>query len=705
MSLPRYTLLRLVLCAGALALPAPVAAQQPAAPPARPPAQDSTARRIEPMTVRGSRAPSVTGGATAVTIRVDSLPVPLLPAPTVADVLRQTAFVLVRQNSRGESELGIRGSDSRQAAVMLDGLPLTVGWDSRTDPSLIPSTGVQQITVIRGLGSLLAGANTLGGVIRLDLNGPATASRTLNVGVGFDQFSSRVLSASGGLPATVAGGTLTVRAGISNRQRDGFALPGGTPGSGIAGGTVDPGDPDNNSLRTNSDLEQTDGFAAVRYDHLSGAYVGVTGTAYTAERGVAPEQHIRAPRFWRYPQQQRTLGILSAGTGRRSTPFGRGSVDVSAGQTTQALEIETFTNRTFSTVATRETGRERTSIMRLQGTHSLPRNAQLRVGGTMSMVGYDETLDAQRSTARAVRYEQVLQSIGTEVEVPVWGRALLSGGLVRDEASTPKTGGRAALGTLARSGWRVGSTLMATDGVRLHVSVSERARFAALRELYSGAIDRFDPNPDLRPETLLAMETGITLDGGLFAQRGLQVQATAFAHRLDDAVVRTTLPNRLFRRINRDAIRSAGVELLTTWTPAALRGASVTADATLQRIRLYDRTITTNANNERRAEHNPERRANLALLSPEIAGFRVSAMARHIGVQYCQHPDLGRLVALGAQTTADAAVTRRVTLRRRGLFQRLSALVALDNLGNRTVYDQCGLPQAGRTLRVGVTLG
>uniref|UniRef100_UPI0037BEF562 TonB-dependent receptor n=1 Tax=Gemmatimonas sp. TaxID=1962908 RepID=UPI0037BEF562 len=181
MSLPRYTLLSLGLFAGTLALSAPAAAQQSATPPSRLPAQDSAARRIEPITVRGSRAPSVTGGATAVTIRVDSLPVPLLPAPTVADVLRQTAFVLVRQNSRGESELGIRGSDSRQAAVMLDGLPLTVGWDSRTDPSLIPSTGVQQITVIRGLGSLLAGANTLGGVIRLDLNGPATASRTLNV--------------------------------------------------------------------------------------------------------------------------------------------------------------------------------------------------------------------------------------------------------------------------------------------------------------------------------------------------------------------------------------------------------------------------------------------------------------------------------------------------------------------------------------------
>ena len=38
-------------------------------------------------------------------------------------------------------------------------------------------------------------------------------------------------------------------------------------------------------------------------------------------------------------------------------------------------------------------------------------------------------------------------------------------------------------------------------------------------------------------------------------------------------------------------------------------------------------------------------------------------------------------------------------------FQRLTALVALDNVGNRTVYDQCGLPQPGRTLRFGLTLG
>jgi len=327
------------------------------------------------------------------------------------------------------------------------------------------------------------------------------------------------------------------------------------------------------------------------------------------------------------------------------------------------------------------------------------------LAATNTRVVYDETLDAQRATAIASRYEQRLSSVGAEVDVPIHERLLMSGGLVQDEARTPQSGGKPSLGTLSRPGWRVGSTLRFNDGVRLHASASERARFAALRELYSGAINRFDPNPLLGPERLLGMEAGITLDGGAFADRGVQLQAVGFRHRLDDAVVRITLPNRLFRRINRDEIRSHGLELLASWTPRSLNGTTFSGDATLQRIRVVDATITTNTNNERRAEHNPERRASLAVTSPTVAGVRASLMARHVGAQYCQHPDLARQVKLGAQTIGDAALTRTFTMRRSGLLQRLAAVLAVDNLGDRAAYDQCGLPQPGRTVRLGLTLG
>ncbi|MBL0937484.1 MAG: TonB-dependent receptor [Gemmatimonadaceae bacterium] len=669
--------------------------------------RDTSARNIEPVSVRGSRAPSVTGGATSVVIRPDSLPVPLLAAPQLADVLRQTAFVLVRQNSRGEMEIGVRGSDSRQAAVLLDGLPLTIGWDSRTDPSLLPTTGIETITVVRGLSSVLGGANTLGGIIRMDLNAPVSRNTpqtaSLRVGTGIDQYSGRVISANGVAPFSVGNGTLRIRGGITSRARDGFALSGGDAGDGFTGGAADPGDAGNSKLRTNTDQKQLDGFAALRWDHNSGAYIGVTATGYDTERGVAPEQHITAPRYWRYPSQTRTLGMVNAGTGVRKTPLGFGSLSASAGTSKQELEIETYANRQYATVSARELGSERSNIARIEGSHSLPLNMQLRVAATSSDVQYDETLAAENPASVATRYQQKLTSFGAELDLPLFSRFLLSGGVVQDEAKTPKTGGRTSLGTLTQTGWRVGSTFKVNDGVRLHASVSERARFAALRELYSGALNRFDPNPNLLPETLLGFEAGVTLDGGVFAEKGLQMQLVGFAHRLDDAVVRITLPNRLFRRINRDEIKSQGAEALVSWTPSGLRGTTFTGDATLQRIRVYDQTITSGSN-ERFPEHNPERRASLAVISPAFAGIRASAMARHIGTQYCQHPDLGRQVELKSQTIGDAALQRGFSVRRGGLLQRLTALVAMDNVGNVTAYDQCGLPQAGRTLRFGLTL-
>ena len=73
-----------------------------------------------------------------------------------------TSRAFVRRNSRGEMELSVRGSDSRQAAVLMDGVPLTLGWDHRADPSLVPLGGVERITLVRGLQSLLHGPNVLG---------------------------------------------------------------------------------------------------------------------------------------------------------------------------------------------------------------------------------------------------------------------------------------------------------------------------------------------------------------------------------------------------------------------------------------------------------------------------------------------------------------------------------------------------------------
>lgn len=702
----------------ALVVPAATAAQTPRDPAAP---RDSGGRRVDAVLVRGARAPEIVGGAAAVVVRPAALPIPTPPAPSLEEALRRAPFVLVRQNSRGEVELSMRGSESRQTGVLVDGLPLTIGWDHRSDPSLVPLTGVRTITIVRGLASLLEGPNTLGGVIAFGYGSTssdaagATADE-LTLGAGVDQYGARVLSGGVGVPVGTRAGTLLLRAGAAHRARTGFALPrDGGAGDGVTGGGADRGRAGAGELRSNSDLRQTDGFAAVRLQSDAGAHLGLTATAYQARRGVPAELHVRRPRFWRYPEAGRSLAVLSAGTGTRRTALGMARVDASAGVVDGTMRLENFASGAYDRVVSREGGDERTATARVLAAHSLPGGGELRAAYTRSEVRYDETLGVVLDTATARRYRQRLQSAGVEAQWTLLGRAQVSGGVVRDAAETPAAGGRPLQPALAAWGWRAGATTTALDdGVRLHASASRRARFPALRELYSGAIDRFEPSPGLRPERLIGLEAGATLLGGPLARAGAELQAVAFHHRLHDAVVRVAGTGRAFRRINRDEVRSTGLELLGGWSSAradadgAARGVALTGDLLVQRVRVRDPLLAGAAATEQRPEHQPAVRGSAMVGVPVALGVRAAAGGRFTGRQLCVHPDLARQVDLAAQAVADAALTRAWGARaggaRGGRLRHVRATLALDNVGNATVYDQCGLPQPGRTLRLGLEL-
>src|SRR5829696_7417768 len=139
-----YRRIRVAMALGLLSAPVTLVAQRPDT------VRVDTARALQPVTVTETRAVGSVGGASATVIKPGELR--SSPAPLLEEALRESPFVHVRQNSRGEMELSIRGSDSRQAAVLLDGVPISLGWDHRTDPSLIPLTGAQRMLVVRGLG-------------------------------------------------------------------------------------------------------------------------------------------------------------------------------------------------------------------------------------------------------------------------------------------------------------------------------------------------------------------------------------------------------------------------------------------------------------------------------------------------------------------------------------------------------------------------
>lgn len=641
---------------------------------------DTAARRIDRITITAPRAPLATtvGGVGVYVVAPDSLR--LTASPMLSSALRAMPFILVRQNSRGENEISIRGSDSRHQVILYDGIPLTLGWDSRTDPSLLPIGGARSIAVARGLSTLLQGPNVIAGAVAVDLNRGDTDNTTdtaIELRSGVDHVGATGLYGSVVKPWYSSAGKFTFRAGAGRSQRDGFPLSSGVTDQYTSG-----------DERTNSDFSEVQGFLGLRYTTNNGPWIAASASGYSAERGVPPELHIQAPRLWRYPDSKRTISVLSGGLGRRRTRFGSGDMEFVVAVNDGKYQIDNYTTPDYAVIDAREFGDERTVTMRIEADHSLGRG-EWRNAFTLATVSYREQFDSNPAS----NYKQRLSSIATEIDHPLAGLMRLNVGLAFDAAETPEAGGRPPQRGFDALAARVGISTVLSNGVRVHASANRRSRFAALRELYSGALNRFEPNPDLKPERFVGIETGATYFGS-----NLQLQAVVYHNTLSDAILRITLPDGKFKRINRDELRSTGVELLGSWSAERL---TVSADLMLQSARVEDPAVS---GTERHPESVPNFRAGLNLDSRLGAGVVGTIGARHKGTQYCVHPDAGTTVRLSGRTSSDAGISREFAVRGSGLLSRLRTVLGIDNAFDSAVYDQCGLPEPGRIIRVGVTL-
>lgn len=643
---------------------------------------DTTVFRIEGIRVQAKRAITTEGGASAIEVTLDSLVLPA--AATTEELFREIPTLHVRKNSRGEAEITVRGSESRQVAVLVDGVPLTLNWDARTDVSVLPSGAVSSLNMVRGLSSILYGPNVLGGVVEMSVARGLNLPRnpTLSASMGLDHEGGYGTSATGEVPFSRRGGDGVIRFGASFRDTPGFPLPEG----------VREPLPNRDGLRLNTDARNLSGFFALRHMRDSGAWTSFSASSFQAERGIAAELGAEEPRLWRYPDVRRTIMALSGGSGDRATPWGRGDLEASLGLDFGRTEIRSFATRDYDEITGSEDGNDRTLTLRLLGDHTLTSHGELRGSFTYSNIFHKTIEDGQSS-----RYEQRLLSLAGETAWRLvdqgtgWLESLrMSIGGAWDRGSTPRTGGLESLGTLDDWGGRLGFTALTNQGsTALHAGVSRRGRFPALRETYSEALNRFIPNPDLHPEHLLAFEAGVTSRIGTG-----EVQFVGFHHKLTDAIRRITLPDRKRMRVNSDEIRSSGVEVLLSQT---LGRVTLDADLTLQKVELIDPETSRSSE----PENMPEQVGRIRLSMPLLAGVTFAGEAEYTGSQFAQHPDTGADVELDGGIWWNGGFSRVWTLNSSsGLVQRLETGVFVDNLTDTLIYDQYGLPRAGRVLRI-----
>jgi len=640
--------------------------------------------RMTPIVVHAPRPVTSAGGASAVEVQVDSMSVPA--AATTEDVLRELPLLHVRRNSRGEAEISARGSESRQVAVLVDGVPITLAWDARADVSIIPATALQEITYVRGLSSMLYGPNVLGGIVeaRVGQGLAQPERRSARITMGADDVGSFGTTVTGTVPFRNAAGAWLARGGVGFRD---------TPGDPLAGGVTER--VDDGGLRLNTDARNVDGFLALRYHGHEGAWLSFSGSSFRSERGIAAELGAddSDARFWRYPHTSRTLAVVSGGTGDRESPLGgRGDVEASLGLDVGRTDIDAYTSSAYDEIDAFEDGEDRTLTLRLLGDQSLGGRADLRGAFTLAEVRHDEIVPDGDFRYRQRLWSGGLENVWRLVESAGSVQSLsLSLGAAYDVAETREAGGKEPQDAMTQWGGRAGLTMLTGGGgTALHANVSRRGRFPALRELYSGALNRFAPNPGLEPEKIVAMETGVTTHVGAG-----ELQVVAFHNRVDDAVVRVTLPDRRFLRVNRNELRSAGVEVLGSTRLGALE---LSGSLTVQDVKLTD----TEAERTNEPENLPETSGALAARVSVGAGVVAGAEVEYTGRQFAIDLATGDDAELDAAAIVGASVSRVWSVPVSfggGTFSHAETRIALDNVADEAHYDQFGLPRPGRRLR------
>ncbi|MXZ04775.1 MAG: TonB-dependent receptor plug domain-containing protein, partial [Rhodothermaceae bacterium] len=251
--------------------------------------------------VVGPQGSSTEASSVSTTQRVRLADIAQTDVASIDYVLRLVPSAHLQTNSRGESLIYLRGSGERQVSIFFDGALLNVPWDNRIDLSLIPSEVVGEISIAKGVPSVLYGANVLGGAINL------TSRQLSNQGT-FTQLSG-ITGSYGSQQARLTWLRRTERfqttvfAGLSDQNGIGVPDEADLPYS------------QHSDVRTNTDRRMQSLFGQVAYNVGGGGSIGISLLSLGGKKGVAPEGHldpeVSRVRFWRYPEWETNMAIVS----------------------------------------------------------------------------------------------------------------------------------------------------------------------------------------------------------------------------------------------------------------------------------------------------------------------------------------------------------------------------------------------------------
>jgi iron complex outermembrane receptor protein len=589
----------------------------------------------------------------------------LLPTD-FTEVFRSVMGVGIRTNSRGEAVLRLRGSEERQSQVFIDGAPISVPWDGRPDLSLFPASFIRNVSVIKSAAPIEFGANAVLGVVdisTLESGGPAR----VNARSEFGSHGAYLVEGEVYVPT----GDVGLQFGANHFSRDALTVASRDP---------IPFDPLEGEGRTNTDLTSTSFFAAAALEKDWGTF-RLSAIDIEADKGIAAAAHIdpdeSSPRCWRYPDWHMTqlslAGDIALGddTGLR----------LNAWHQRFEQQIVSYSDISYSVAEDRQDDRDRTYGGRMVLSHDWQAvTTRLVTSLQESTHTQVETDLIAGDTGTPEQFRQRLLSIGGEVDIPMGETVKSSLSLAYDRASTPLTGGRPSQPAI--SNWAAGGATawQASDELTITATLGLRTRFPTMRELYGTALGRFLLTFAWMPASLpleLTITPWFTRIDDTLSQRNVQVDGVS-----------------LRQRYNIDGSRGLGIEAAAVWHASA--AITLEASAFWQDLKAE----LDEDGNRPTLYQRPKGQLLLAANYSFTSGASMRAEVNHTGHAFDENED-GSLARLSGSTELNLKFYVPVKYTSYGVWQIYGAV---NNITDTVVLPQLGLPDAGRSFKLGIRL-
>lgn len=448
-----------------------------------------------------------------------------------------SGVTLQKSGSRSESLLFVRGFNSRQVPVYLDGIPIYVPYDGNIDLARLTTFDLSSINVSKGFTSVLYGPNTLGGSINLVSRKPVEPLE-LDMGVGINLDDSADL-ANRNTYINVGGNNTTWywQGAASIVERNFFSLS-----DDFSATKDEDGGRRENSENRDGKISFKLGYTPNERDEYAISYQNSQGEKQTPlYAGNSPSYQTR---FWQWPEYDKESIYVIAKKG--------------LGETEQVIfkaYYDTFENSLSSyddaTYTTQSRGYAFNSIY---DDYSWGASAEF---GTKALANHDIKFATHIKTDvhREIDddnlpeeyYQDQVYSLGAEDTFSVTDKLTLVSGVSYDMLRGKKAEDVSISYDLASDNALNGQLGLIYDidsDLTASASISHRSRFPTLKDRYSYRFGSAIPNAELESERATNIEAG--LDGVVdytFAPVTLNWGFALFHSKITDAIEKVTIAN------------------------------------------------------------------------------------------------------------------------------------------------------------------